>query len=103
MTTLAGIDTAAEAAIAPADEARSPVAVEALGSGKFSTREGQEKVYTQKLDVNYVQNKRQTISFDWKQNTNSDYLTILIAILFQPGLPGRYLALISVQPPVSLP
>lgn len=46
----------------------SPVAVEALGSGTFSTREGQEKIYTQKLDVNYVQNKRQTISFDWKQN-----------------------------------
>jgi hypothetical protein len=46
----------------------SPVAVEALGSGKFNTREGQEVIYTQKLDVNYVQNKRQTISFDWKQN-----------------------------------
>jgi len=45
-----------------------PVAVEALGSGKFNTREGQEKIYTQKLDVNYVQNKRQTITFDWKQN-----------------------------------
>lgn len=45
-----------------------PVAVEALGSGTFSTREGQEKIYTQKLDVNYVQNKKQTISFDWKQN-----------------------------------
>ncbi len=46
----------------------SPVAVEALGSGTFNTREGQEKIYTQKIDVNYVQNKRQTISFDWKQN-----------------------------------
>lgn len=46
----------------------SPVAVEAMGSGKFNTREGQEKIYTQKLDVNYVQNKKQTISFDWKQN-----------------------------------
>jgi myosin heavy subunit len=46
----------------------SPVAVEALGSGKFSTREGQEKIYTQKLDVNYLQNKKQTVSFDWKQN-----------------------------------
>ncbi|MEO5984519.1 MAG: hypothetical protein ABIP80_03380 [Ferruginibacter sp.] len=45
-----------------------PVAVEALGSGKFNTREGQEIIYTQKLDVNYVQNKKQTISFDWKQN-----------------------------------
>ena len=48
----------------------SPVAVEALGSGKFSTREGQEKIYTQKLDVNYVQNKKQTVTFDWKQNAD---------------------------------
>lgn len=48
----------------------SPVAVEALGSGKFTTREGQDKIYTQKLEVNYTQNKRQTISFDWKQNSN---------------------------------
>lgn len=48
----------------------SPVAVEALGSGKFNTREGQEKIYTKKLDVNYVQNKKQTVSFDWKQNTD---------------------------------
>ncbi|MEP7165807.1 MAG: hypothetical protein ABI741_13990 [Ferruginibacter sp.] len=46
-----------------------PVAVEALGSGKFTTREGQDKVYTQKLEVNYTQNKRQNISFDWKQNS----------------------------------
>lgn len=48
----------------------SPVAVEALGSGKFTTREGQDKIYTQKLEVNYTQNKRQNISFDWKQNSN---------------------------------
>ena len=47
-----------------------PVAVEALGSGTFSTRDGQQKFYTQKLDVDYTQNKRQSISFDWKQNTN---------------------------------
>lgn len=47
-----------------------PVAVEALGSGKFITREGQDKIYTQKLEVNYTQNKRQNISFDWKQNSN---------------------------------
>lgn len=50
-----------------------PVAVEALGSGKFTTREGQEKLFTQKVDVNYVQGQRQTVSFDWKQN--SDYQT----------------------------
>jgi hypothetical protein len=47
-----------------------PVAVEALGSGTFSTRDGQQKFYTQKLNVNYTQNKKQTVSFDWKQNTN---------------------------------
>lgn len=50
-----------------------PVAVEALGSGKFTTRDGQEKLFTQKIDVNYVQGQRQTVSFDWKQN--SDYQT----------------------------
>jgi len=47
-----------------------PVAVEALGSGTFNTRDGQQKFFTQKLDVDYTQNKRQTVSFDWKQNTN---------------------------------
>ncbi len=47
-----------------------PLAAEALGSGKFSTRDGAQKFYTQKIDVNYTQGKRQTLSFDWKQNTN---------------------------------
>ncbi len=47
-----------------------PVAVEASGSGKFNTREGQEKLYTKKLDVNYVQGQRQTVNFDWKQEAN---------------------------------
>jgi len=47
-----------------------PVAVEALGSGTFSTRDGQQKFYTQKLDVDYTQNKKQTVSFDWKSNTD---------------------------------
>ncbi|MEJ7611823.1 MAG: hypothetical protein WKF88_11645 [Ferruginibacter sp.] len=51
----------------------SPIAVQALGSGTFSTREGNEKPFTQKLDVNYTQNKKQTVSFDWKQN--SDFAT----------------------------
>lgn len=45
-----------------------PVAVEALGSGTFSTRDGQQKFYTQKLDVNYTQNKRKNVTFDWNQN-----------------------------------
>ncbi len=47
-----------------------PIAVEALGSGSFTTREGQDKVYTQKVDINYTQGQRQTVSFDWKQNSN---------------------------------
>ena len=47
-----------------------PIAVEALGSGTFSTRDGEQKPYTQKLDVNYTQNKKQNITFDWKSNTN---------------------------------
>ena len=47
-----------------------PIAVEALGSGKFSTRDGAEKYFTQKIDVNYVQGQRQTLSIDWKQNSD---------------------------------
>ena len=36
-----------------------------MGSGKFRTREGELKSFTNKMDVNYVKNKRQTVSFDW--------------------------------------
>jgi hypothetical protein len=48
----------------------SPVAVEALGSGKFSDRTGAEKPFTQKVEVNYTQNKKQSVSIDWKQNSD---------------------------------
>jgi len=48
----------------------SPVAVEALGSGKFSTREGEDKFFTHKVEINYTQGQKQTVSFDWKQNAN---------------------------------
>jgi uncharacterized protein YfkK (UPF0435 family) len=47
-----------------------PLVAEALGSGKFSTREGEQKNYTQKIDVNYTQGQRQAVSIDWKQNTS---------------------------------
>ncbi len=50
------------------DPSGQTVAVESLGSGTFNTREGEEKTFTQKLDVNYVQNTRQTVTFDWKQD-----------------------------------
>jgi uncharacterized protein YfkK (UPF0435 family) len=47
-----------------------PLAAEALGSGKFSTRDGEQKLYTQKIDINYTQGQRQAVSIDWKQNAN---------------------------------
>jgi hypothetical protein len=43
------------------------LAIEEQGSGRFNTREGLEKIYTQKVDVNYTQGQRQTLSIDWKQ------------------------------------
>lgn len=48
----------------------SPIAVEALGSGNFTTRDGVDKFFTHKIEINYTQGQRQTVSFDWKQNTN---------------------------------
>ncbi len=56
-----------------ADPDGNPVTVEALGSGMFKTREGQDKAFTQKVDVNYTQGQRQTLNVDWKQN--SDFKT----------------------------
>jgi hypothetical protein len=46
-----------------------PIAVEALGSGKFTTRDGEEKTYTQKVNVDYILGQKQRVSFDWKQNS----------------------------------
>lgn len=46
------------------------LAMEDMGSGKFTARDGTEKVYTQRLDINYTQGKRQTLSIDWKQSTS---------------------------------
>lgn len=34
---------------------------------KFNIRDGSEKFYTQKIEVNYTQGQRQNVSFDWKQ------------------------------------
>lgn len=46
------------------------VAVDELGSGTFKTREGEDKFYTNKVEINYMQGQIQTVSFDWKQNEN---------------------------------
>lgn len=47
-----------------------PLSAETLGSGNFNTRDGAQKFYTQKIELNYTQGQRQTLSIDWKQNTN---------------------------------
>jgi hypothetical protein len=52
------------------DPKGTPVTVEALGSGMFKTRDGQDKSFTQQLEINYTQGQRQTISVDWKQNND---------------------------------
>jgi hypothetical protein len=52
------------------DPKGNPVSVEALGSGIFTTREGVEKPFTQKVEINYTQGQRQTINVDWKQNSD---------------------------------
>ena len=52
------------------DPKGNPVTVEALGSGNFKTRDGQDKFFTQMVEVNYTQGQKQTINVDWKQNSN---------------------------------
>ncbi|MDQ6757640.1 MAG: hypothetical protein M3004_11970, partial [Bacteroidota bacterium] len=46
-----------------------PVAVEALGSGKFVTRDGVEKLFTKKIQVDYTQGEKKTVTVEWKQNS----------------------------------
>lgn len=37
-----------------------------LGSGSFTARDGRLVDFTQRMDIDYTQNKRQSVSFDWK-------------------------------------
>jgi hypothetical protein len=46
-----------------------PVSVEALGSGKFTLRDGTEKIFTKKVQINYVQGQKQSVSVEWSQNS----------------------------------
>lgn len=50
-----------------------PITVDALGSGRFLTRDGGEKPFTRKVSVNYVQGQKQTVTIEWSQN--SDFQT----------------------------
>lgn len=47
-----------------------PLAVEALGSGRFTLADGTEKLYTAMKKVNYTTGKKQTVNIDWKQDTD---------------------------------
>lgn len=51
-----------------------PVTIPANGSGTFQTREEGEKVFTNKVDVQYQQGQRMPVSFDWKPE-NGKYQT----------------------------
>lgn len=48
----------------------SPLAVEALGSGRFTLEDGTEKLYTVKKLVSYTTGSSQSVSMDWKQNSD---------------------------------
>ncbi len=47
-----------------------PVIVDALGSGTFTTRDGAEKPFTKKVQINYVQGEKQHVSVEWTQNSS---------------------------------
>lgn len=44
-----------------------PISFADAGSGTFSTREGAQKTFTKKMNVNYSQGEKQNVSFEWKQ------------------------------------
>jgi hypothetical protein len=48
----------------------SPLAVEALGSGRFTLEDGTEKLYTAKKTVTYTTGEKLPVSMDWKQNSD---------------------------------
>lgn len=48
----------------------SPLAVEALGSGKFELADGTEKLFTAEKTINYTTGQDTTVTVDWKQNSD---------------------------------
>ena len=47
-----------------------PVVVDALGSGKFVTRDGVERAFTKRIQINYVQGQKEPVTVEWTQNSN---------------------------------
>jgi len=72
----------------------SPVAVEALGSGKFVTREGIERLFTKKVQLDYKTGEKQQVNVEWKPNSNFQQGNYRIEIYnngFKIGEGTRYL------------
>ena len=51
------------------DPSGNPISVDALGSGTFNTRDGVQKPFTKKIQVNYVQGQKQPVKVEWSQNS----------------------------------
>ena len=47
----------------------SPISVDALGSGTFTTRDNIQKAFTKKVQINYVQGQKQSVKVEWSQNS----------------------------------
>ena len=41
-----------------------------MGSGKFTTRDGVEKYFTKKVEVNYTKGEKRVVNFDWTPTNN---------------------------------
>ena len=50
-----------------------PVVVDALGSGMFVARDGVERPFTKKIQINYMQGQKEPVKVEWSQN--SDFQT----------------------------
>lgn len=47
-----------------------PVTVDALGSGMFVTRDGVERPFTKKVQINYTQGQKEPVKVEWSQNSD---------------------------------
>lgn len=48
----------------------SPIVADNAASGKFTTREGEEKPFTTKVQVDYKQGEHQQVNVEWNKNQN---------------------------------
>lgn len=67
----------------------SPLAVEALGSGKFQLADGTEKLFTAQKTINYTTGQDTTVTVDWKQNSDFKPGTYKVEIYEQGYLIGH--------------